>query len=90
MPRRAVLSHNGAIRDDVRQYLEKSMKATERYHKEIVERISQGEPAEKIAMEKARFVDSLTDIQPFKIMYDLCEVMIKNSLSNGKEDHFSM
>ncbi len=86
----AVLSHNGAIRDNVRQYLEKSMEATEKYHKEIVERTSQGEPAEKIAMEKARFVDSLTDIQPFKIMYDLCEVMIKNSLSNGQEDHFSM
>jgi hypothetical protein len=41
-------------------------------------------------MEKARFVDSLTDIQPFKIMYDLCEVMIKNSLANGKVDHFVM
>ena len=59
------------------------MSATKKYHEEIVERMNGGEISEKIAMEKARFVDSLTDIQPFKVMYDLCEVMIKNSLANG-------
>jgi hypothetical protein len=48
--------------------------------------LDQEEISEKIAMEKARFVHSLTDIQPFKVMYDLCEVMIRNSLANGKED----
>jgi hypothetical protein len=66
------------------------MKATEKYHQELIERLKQGEISEKIAMEKARFVDSLTDIQPFRIMYDLCEVMIKNSLANGNGDHFSI
>jgi hypothetical protein len=40
-------------------------------------------------MDKARFVDSLTDIQPFKVMYDLCEVMIRNSLSHGINGCFS-
>jgi glyoxylase-like metal-dependent hydrolase (beta-lactamase superfamily II) len=88
--KRAALSHNGVIEGDVRRHLEKAMKATEEYHRELLERLNQGEISEKIAMEKARFVDSLTDIQPFKIMYDLCEVMIKNSLANGKEDHFVM
>lgn len=87
---RAVLSHNGAIEGNVRLYLENAMRATEKYHKEIVERTHQGEHHEKIAMEKARFVDSLTDIQPFKAIYDLCEVTIKNSLSNGKGDYFVM
>ncbi len=85
---RAALSHNGVVEGDVRCHLEKAMKATEKYHWELIERLGQGEISEKIAMEKARFVDSLTDIQPFKVMYDLCEVMIKNSLANGKEDHF--
>ena len=66
------------------------MNATKRYHQEIIERLNQGEVSEKIAMEKARFVDSLTDIQPFKVIYDLCEVMIKNSLGNGNGDHFVM
>jgi glyoxylase-like metal-dependent hydrolase (beta-lactamase superfamily II) len=87
---RALLSHNGAIKGDVRLYLEKAMRATEEYHKELVERINKGELPERIAMDKARFVDSLTDIQPFKIMYDLCEVMIRNSLSNGKMNNFTM
>jgi len=54
-----------------------------------VSRLENGEISEEIAMEKARFVDSLTDIQPFRIMYDLCKLMIKNSSANGKEDHFS-
>ena len=86
--RRAALSHNGMVEGDIRRHLEKAMKATEKYHQELIERLEQGEISEKIAIEKARFVDSLTDIQPFKVMYDLCEVMIKNSLANGKEDHF--
>jgi 2-aminobenzoylacetyl-CoA thioesterase len=85
---RAVLSHNGMVIGDVHQYLEKAMKATEKYHEELKERVGRGEPLEDIAMEKARFVDSLTDIQPFKIMYDLCRVLIKNSMQNGKEGHF--
>ncbi len=80
---RATLSHNGVIEGDVRRHLEKAISATKKYHEEIVERMNGGESSEKIAMEKARFVDSLTDIQPFKVMYDLCEVMIKNSLANG-------
>ena len=86
--RRAVLSHNCVIEGDVRKHLEKAMKATEDYHNELIERLNNNEDANKIAMDKARYVDSLTDIQPFKVMYELCQVMIKRSLNNGKEDHF--
>jgi len=77
------------IEGDVRKHLEKAMKATEKYHHELITRLGNGEIPEEIAMEKARFVDSLTDIQPFRIMYDLCKLMIKNSSVNGKEDHFN-
>lgn len=86
--RRAVLSHNGIIKGDVRAHLIKAMKATELYHKAINERLGNGEHFEEIAMDGARFVDSLTDIQPFKIMYDLCKVLIKNSQQNGKPYNF--
>jgi glyoxylase-like metal-dependent hydrolase (beta-lactamase superfamily II) len=86
--KRALLSHHGVVKGDVRQHLEKAMKATEKYHQELMERLHKGEVVEAIAMDKARFVDSLTDIQPFKVMYDLCKVLIKNSLQNGKGDHF--
>jgi glyoxylase-like metal-dependent hydrolase (beta-lactamase superfamily II) len=86
--KRAVLSHNAVIEGDVRQHLHKALQATEHYHKELLERVAKGETTEEIAMDKARFVDSLTDIRPFKIMYDLSKVLIKNSLLDGKGDHF--
>lgn len=87
--KRAVLSHNTIIRENVRDHLEKAMRATESFHNELMARLKSGEPAERIAIDKARFVDGLTDIQPFRIMYDLCRLMIKRSLDNGKEDHFA-
>jgi glyoxylase-like metal-dependent hydrolase (beta-lactamase superfamily II) len=86
--KRAVLSHNGLVTGDVRRHLQKAMKATEQYHNELIKRLAKGENAEELAMEKARFVDSLTDIQPFKVMYDLCKVLIKNSSIDGTGDHF--
>lgn len=86
--RQAVLSHNGLIEGDVRSHLTKAMKATELYCQTIKERLDSGESTEEIAMDGARFVDSLTDIQPFKVMYDLCRLLIKKSLQNGKPDHF--
>ncbi|HVN95347.1 MAG TPA: MBL fold metallo-hydrolase [Syntrophorhabdaceae bacterium] len=88
MARKGALSHNGMINEDVHTHLVRAMKATELYHNAIKERLNKGEHAEEIAMDGARFVDSLTDIQPFKIMYDLCKVLIRNSLQNGKPDHF--
>ena len=88
--KRAVLSHNAVIEGDVRRHLQKAMQATEQYHNELLERLAKGENPEEIAMEKARFVDSLTDIRPFKIMYDLSKVLIKNSTQDGKGDHFDL
>ncbi|MCJ7596362.1 MAG: hypothetical protein MUO52_16460, partial [Desulfobacterales bacterium] len=87
---RAALSHNGVVQGDVRGYLQKAMEATENYHRELLQRLSIGEVAEKIAMDKALFVSGLTDIQPFKVMYDLCKVMIKRSQTNGKGLSFSL
>jgi glyoxylase-like metal-dependent hydrolase (beta-lactamase superfamily II) len=88
--RRAVLSHNGVIQSDVKDHFRKAMSATENYHSELLQRIGMGEIPEKVAMEKARWVSGLTDIQPFKVMYDLCKVMIKRSQTNGKALSFSL
>jgi 2-aminobenzoylacetyl-CoA thioesterase len=87
---RAVLSHNAVIEDDVAAYLKKAMKAVELYHKELIERVRKGEDPKSIAMDKARFVESLTDIQPFKIMYDLSKVMITRSKENEGYDSFGL
>jgi glyoxylase-like metal-dependent hydrolase (beta-lactamase superfamily II) len=88
--KQALLSHNGVVAGNVRQHLEKAMRATEKYHQELMDRLAKGENSEELAMEKARFVDSLTDIQPFKVMYDLCKVLIKNSSIDGEGDHFAL
>ncbi|HJX34160.1 MAG TPA: MBL fold metallo-hydrolase, partial [Desulfatiglandales bacterium] len=88
--KRAVLSHNYVIESDVAGYLKKAMKATELYHKELIERLRKGEDPKSIAMDKARYVDSLTDIQPFRIMYDLSKVMINRSKESEGYDSFGL
>lgn len=76
---RAVLSHNCVIEGNVAQYFEKALKATKRYHTEIMERIGAGEDVKKIAREKAEWVNSLTDIQPFEVILNVTKLLIKCS-----------
>jgi glyoxylase-like metal-dependent hydrolase (beta-lactamase superfamily II) len=87
---RAALSHNAIIHGDVKQYLEKAIVATRDYHENLVQRLRRGESAESIALERAQFVSALTDIQPFKVMYDLCKLMIKRSSKNGAHISFDL
>jgi glyoxylase-like metal-dependent hydrolase (beta-lactamase superfamily II) len=88
--KRAVLSHNCVVEGDVENHLKKAMQATEDYHNELMARLERGEDPESIAMDKARFVDSLTDIQPFKVMYDLCRIMINRSRKSDKDSNFEI
>jgi len=77
--RRGALSHNCVIEGGVGRHLEKALKATENYHTELLERIGDGEDIEKIALEKARWVETLTDILPFSIMHEMCKLLIGRS-----------
>jgi glyoxylase-like metal-dependent hydrolase (beta-lactamase superfamily II) len=77
--KRAALSHNCVIEGAVGKHLEKALKATEAYHLELLKRINDGEDAEKVALEKAQWVNSITNLQPFKVMHNLCKLMIKRS-----------
>jgi len=88
--KRAALSHNYVIKSNVATHLHKVMDATERYHHELLDRLAKGEPVEKIAMDKARFVDSITDIQPFKVIYDLCKLMISRSQKSDPNISFEL
>ncbi len=87
---RAVLSHNAVVEGDVRHYFEKAVTATRKYHENIMEQLNRGNSAESIALEGAQFVSTLTDIQPFKVMYDLCRLMINRSRRNGDGLSFSL
>ena len=76
---RIVLSHNCGIDGGVKKHFEKALKATEHYHQELIRRIKAGEDPEAIALEKAQWVSSFTDIQPFEAILGLAKLLIKRS-----------
>jgi glyoxylase-like metal-dependent hydrolase (beta-lactamase superfamily II) len=86
-----VLSHNGVVTTGSRAYFEKTMKATEAYHNEMLARVESGEDIEKIATEKARWVNSITDIQTYDVMYNMSKLLIKRSqLASKKHNLFTL
>lgn len=85
--RRGALSHNYVIEKDVARYLQRALKATESYHLEMLQRLDNGEDVEKIAVEKATWVKTLTDAHPFEIMYALAKVLIKRSQSEAAKEN---
>jgi len=76
---RIVLSHNCVIEGGVKKHFEKALKATEHYHQELIRRVEAGEDSEAIALEKAQWVSSLTDILPFEAIVSLAKLLIKRS-----------
>jgi glyoxylase-like metal-dependent hydrolase (beta-lactamase superfamily II) len=86
---RGALSHNAVIDGQLGHYFQKALSATESYHLEMLKRVSNGEDPEKVALEKAEWVNSLTDIQTFEVMYNLAKLMIARSQSeDGNEKLF--
>ncbi len=79
------LSHNCVIQNGLKDYFDKAIKATIAYHEEMIERIKKGEDKEQIATEKANWVNTLTDIQPYKVMLNLSRLLIKKSIEAIKE-----
>jgi glyoxylase-like metal-dependent hydrolase (beta-lactamase superfamily II) len=82
---RLVLSHNGVVETGTHAYFEKVMKVTEAYHTEMLERIAKGENSETIALEKAKWVNSITDIQTFEVMFNMAKLLIRRSHSASKK-----
>ncbi|MDY6974400.1 MAG: MBL fold metallo-hydrolase [Thermodesulfobacteriota bacterium] len=77
--KRGALSHNCVVEGEVGRHFEKALRATEIYHTELLERIGNGEDLGQIALDKARWVETLTDILPFSIMHDMCKLLIGRS-----------
>jgi glyoxylase-like metal-dependent hydrolase (beta-lactamase superfamily II) len=89
--RRGALSHNTVVDGSLEGYFQKAIKATEAYHLEMLERSGKGEDPEKIALDKAEWVNSLTDIQTFEVMYNLAKLMLSRSQSeSGKKKLFTI
>ncbi len=83
--KRLALSHNCVIAGNVGKHFEKALAATESYHTKLLKKINAGEDAEKVALENAEWVNSLTDIQPFKVMHNLSRLLIKRSQAYAKK-----
>lgn len=81
------LSHNGVVDGVISNYLQKAMHATESYHLEMLDRLNRGEDPEKIALEKANWVNSITDIQPFSVMLSLAKLLITRSKTEAVKDN---
>jgi len=76
--KRIALSHNGVV-ENASEYLKSALKATEKWHLEMMERVSKGEEPRAIAEDKAQWVDTFAHIMPIQIQEDMCELMIKRS-----------
>jgi glyoxylase-like metal-dependent hydrolase (beta-lactamase superfamily II) len=88
--KRAVLSHNAVVEGHVHRYFESALGATGKYHENLLNQLDRGNSPESIALEGAHFVNTLTDIQPFKVMYDLCKLMINRSRKNNETLSFNL
>jgi glyoxylase-like metal-dependent hydrolase (beta-lactamase superfamily II) len=80
------LSHNGVIRDWVKEYLQKAMKATEDYHHAMLARVTAGEDPKQVGMEMARQTFTFTNMQPFEVIHGLTRLMLKRSQAAAEKD----
>ncbi len=82
-----VLSHHSIIKGDVRQHLERAMKATESYHTDLLKKLDSGGDPKKIALETAQWVYTFTNLQPFKVIHGLTRLMMKHSQSVDRAEN---
>ncbi len=74
------LSHFGIVTGNSKNFLRKSLKATEAYHNEMIERMNNGEELNDIALEKANWVLTNHNYMTFEITEQMCRLLIKRSL----------
>ena len=60
------------------------MQATEDYHRELLDRVARGEDPERMVLEKARWVYTFTNLQPFKLIHLMTGVTLKRSQAVGE------
>jgi glyoxylase-like metal-dependent hydrolase (beta-lactamase superfamily II) len=84
-------SHGGVVEGNPRDYLKRVMKATESYHREMMERLGKGESPEAIALDKAKWVYTFTNLQPFKLIHFMTGLTLRRSQAvDGKEGLFNI
>jgi glyoxylase-like metal-dependent hydrolase (beta-lactamase superfamily II) len=87
---RILLSHNGAIETKSSSHLAKALKATEIYHKEMINRLDKGEPNEEICRDKADWIVSIGALASYNVLLFLCDLLIKSSQKDRDKDLFNL
>jgi glyoxylase-like metal-dependent hydrolase (beta-lactamase superfamily II) len=84
--RRGALCHNGVVEGDLPEYFSRAMESTAAYHEEMLRRVAGGEDPAEIAVEKADWVNTLTDIQTWEVMRILAKVLVSRSLQHADKE----
>lgn len=87
--KRAILSHNGQLDGNIKEYLQKALKATEAYHLEILDKIDRGEDEDKISSEKADWICSIGALASYNVLIFLCKLLINNSQKDRGKNLFT-
>ena len=87
---RILLSHNGAIETKSSSHLAKALKATEIYHKEMIDRLDKGESNEEISRSKADWIVSIGALASYNVLLFLCDLLIKSSQKDRDKDLFNL
>jgi glyoxylase-like metal-dependent hydrolase (beta-lactamase superfamily II) len=87
---RILLSHNGAIETNISSHCTKALKATEIYHKEMIDRLDKGESNEEICRDKADWIISIGALASYNVLLFLCDLLIKSSQKDRDKDLFNM
>jgi glyoxylase-like metal-dependent hydrolase (beta-lactamase superfamily II) len=86
--KRGILSHNGQINGYIKEYFQKALKATEIYHREILDKIDKGETEEMISAEKADWICSIGALATYDVLIFLCKLLINSSKKDRGKDLF--
>lgn len=87
---RILLSHNGVIENNSGSHLAKALKATETYHKEMIDRLDNGESNEEICRDKADWIVSIGALASYNVLLFLCDLLIKSSQKDRDKDLFNL
>lgn len=88
--KRAILSHNGELNCNIKEYFEKALKATEIYHNEILDKLEKGETVESMCKEKADWICSIGALATYDALIFLCKLLISASQRDKDKGLFTL
>lgn len=88
--KRAILSHNGCLDGNIKEFLQKAMRTTEEYHNEIMDKIEKGEPEDKMCSDKADWICSIGALATYDVLTFLCKLLISASHKDKDKDLFTL